>query len=227
MCLDKDLVYICSFIVQYFVSNEHNMSPSPAVFQVFFWTSFERKTHVWARTLLNQEIVRDTCRLLNEGYKHAEVEIFTTWEELSGKHGGCWHWPAVGKGDSACRQDRKWRDIHSGFAFPNLRSECLWHWLIHHKRCKILAINLVSYRLGTWFSSPNRRSRNICPLREQMPWTSSKDKWDKSILDQNNSAHQTRKVRIRDEKYEIRIEMRGKYSPLNHPCMFLLAYICQ
>ena len=32
--------------------------------------------------------MRDTCRLLNEGYKHAEVEIFTTWEELSGKHRG-------------------------------------------------------------------------------------------------------------------------------------------
>lgn len=32
--------------------------------------------------LCDEEIVRDTCRLLNEGYKHAEVEIFTTWEEI-------------------------------------------------------------------------------------------------------------------------------------------------
>jgi hypothetical protein len=31
----------------------------------------------------SQEIVNDTCRLLNEGDKHEAVEQFTTWEETA------------------------------------------------------------------------------------------------------------------------------------------------
>jgi len=35
----------------------------------------------------SQDIVNDTCRLLNEGDKHLAVEQFTTWQETSDGNG--------------------------------------------------------------------------------------------------------------------------------------------
>ena len=122
----------------------------------------------------------------------------------------------AGTEDSACRQDRKWRDIHSGFAFPNLRSECFWHgFWSHHKWRKILAIDLVSRRLGTWFSS-NRPSKQEIEEHLSSQGTDALDQFKGQMgqkhLGTKNSLRSSNKKGEdpRWFKYEIRIEMWGK-----------------
>ena len=160
------------------------MSPCPAVFQVLFFEPPSNGKHMFGlgpcktRRLCEIPVVCWTKVINTRKWKYSLLG-----RSCRGNTG------VAGTEDSACRQERKWRDIHSGFAFPKLRSECFWH-----------GSTIQTGDRGTFVLSGNRC---LGPVQRT---NGTKASWPKNSLRSSNKKGED----PRWFKYEIRIEMWGK-----------------
>ena len=76
-------IYICIYIYThtYFIYTHTYIYILDIMSYVREFFSPSKSQKIWPFS--SQDIVNDTCRLLNEGDKHEAVEQFTTWEETA------------------------------------------------------------------------------------------------------------------------------------------------